>query len=430
LPQRRPRDHNFATVFGNLHAMTTLFTRRAVLTAALATLASGACSSGALAQSARLPFAQWVEAFRARARARGISDATYNRVMGGLKPDTSVYALDKDQPEFHEEIWQYLNRRVSDWRIETGKARAREAMPVLQRVEKAYGVDPYVMLGLWGMETAYGDLVTNPKHMRPVFPALAALAWGEPRRRSYWEQELLNAMIIVERGWADPKDMIGSWAGAMGHTQWMPEVWLNMGVDFNGDGRISPFGAPDDALAGTAQYLQQRGKYRRGEGWGYEVLLPAGMPGNGHVMRTIASWHDRGVRQANGKPFPRPRELARLWQPVEGGPVFLLTHNFDAIKSYNPANAYALAVAHLGDRIRGEGPFVQAFPGSERPPTLAEVQEIQRRLTALGFNTDGTDGRVGKDTMQAVRSFQIKAGMTPADGYAGLKVLARLREMS
>ncbi len=409
--------------------MTMTFSRRAVLSGAFAALASGAFGNDIFAQSARMPFEQWVEAFRSRARAKGISDATYNRVMGSIKPDTSVYALDKDQPEFHEEIWQYLNRRVSDWRITVGKERAKEAMPLLRRVEHTYGVDPYVMLGLWGMETAYGDLVTNPKHMRPVIPALAALAWGEPRRRSYWEQELLNAMVIVERGWADPKDMIGSWAGAMGHTQWMPEVWLNMGVDFDGDGRISPYGKPDDAIAGTAQYLAKRGKYRRGEGWGYEVLLPAGTPAGGG-MRSIASWHSRGVRRANGKQFPKPSEMARLWQPAPGGPVFLLTHNFDAVKSYNPANTYALAVCHLGDRIRGEEPFVQPFPGSERAPTLAEVQEIQRRLTALGFNTDGTDGRVGKDTMKAVHDFQIKSGMAPADGYAGIKLLARLRATS
>lgn len=407
--------------------MTTTFSRRAVLSAALLTFASSACGSGAFGQSARMPFPQWVASFRSRARAHGISDATYDRAMGQLKPDTSVYALDKDQPEFHEEIWQYLNRRVSDWRVTQGKERAQSAMPLLKRVEQVYGVDPYIMLGLWGLETAFGDLVTNPKHMRPILPALAALAWGEPRRRHYWEQELLNAMVIVERGWADPKDMIGSWAGAMGHTQWMPEVWLNMGVDFDGDGRISPYGKPDDAFAGTAQYLQKRGKYRSGEGWGYEVLLPGGMPGRAGGMRAIASWQQRGLRRANGKPFPRPNEMARLWQPLPGGPVFLLTHNFDAVKSYNPANTYALAVCHLGDRLRGEGPFVQPFPGAERAPTLAEVQEIQRRLTALGFNTDGTDGRVGKDTMKAVRDFQIKAGMEPADGYAGLKVLARLR---
>ncbi len=230
-------------------------TRRAALTAALGGIAAFTAGNSALAQSARFTFHQWVENFRARARARGISDATYNRVMGSIKPDTSVYALDRDQPEFNEQVWQYLNRRVSDWRIITGKQRAQEYASLLERVEREYGVDRYIMLGLWGMESAFGDVVLNPKHMRPVLPALAALAWGEPRRRSYWEQELLNALVIVERGWAEPKDMIGSWAGAMGHTQWMPEVWLNMGVDFNGDGRISPYGPPDDALAGTARYI-------------------------------------------------------------------------------------------------------------------------------------------------------------------------------
>nr|WP_246742994.1 lytic murein transglycosylase [Rhodomicrobium vannielii] len=373
-----------------------------------------------------MPFSQWVEAFGARARSRGISGATYARVMGALKPDTSVYALDKAQPEFKEEVWQYLNRRVSDWRIGIGIERAREYAPLLEKIERTHGVDRYVMLGLWGMESAFGDVVTNPKHMRPVFPALAALAWGEPRRRRYWEQELLNALVIVDRGWARPDEMIGSWAGAMGHTQWMPEVWLNMGVDFNGDGKILPFGPPDDALAGTAQYIAKRGKYRPGEGWGYEVRLPKGMGGAGG-RKSIAAWQDKGVTRATGKPFPRPGEQARLWQPVARGPAFLLTRNFDAIKSYNPANTYALAIAHLGDRLKGEGPFVQQFPGGERAPTLAEVQELQKRLTAAGFDTDGTDGRVGKDTMKAIRDFQRKVGMQPADGYAGLKVLARLR---
>src|SRR5262249_1344787 len=155
-------------------------------------------------------------------------------------------------------------RRVSDWRIQAGQERAKQYAPLLERIEKKFGVDRHIMLGLWGIESAFGDVVTNPKHMRPVIPALTPLAWGEPRRRSYWEQELLNALVIIQRGWATPKEMIGSWAGAMGHTQWMPEVWLHMGVDFNSDGRISPFGPPDDALAGTARYLVERGKYERG----------------------------------------------------------------------------------------------------------------------------------------------------------------------
>lgn len=406
--------------------MTEAISRRALIAAGLGAVSACVAGSPSLGQSSRMTFARWVQSFRTRALSRGISDATYNRVMGSIKPDTSVYALDRAQPEFREAVWQYLNRRVSDWRIMTGKVRAREHAPLLERIERSYGVDRYIMLGLWGMESAFGDVVENPKHMRPVLPALAALAWGEPRRRAYWEQELLNALIIIERGWSKPDEMIGSWAGAMGHTQWMPEVWLGMGVDFNRDGRISPFGPPDDALAGTARYLAERGGYRRGESWGCEVRLPAGVSATG--ARSMAAWHKLGVTRASGKPLPQAGEQARLWRPAPGGPTLLLTRNFDAVKSYNPANTYALAIAHLGDRIRGDGPFVQPFPGGERTPTLAEVQEIQRRLTALGFDTGGTDGRVGRDTMVAVRDYQRKVGMTPADGYAGLKLLARLRQ--
>jgi membrane-bound lytic murein transglycosylase B len=406
--------------------MTSHLPRRAVLKAALGAAAFAVV--GVSPAHTAPDFASWVENFRSRARARGISDETYTRVMSGVKPDTSVYALQRSQPEFQEQVWQYLNRRVSDWRITTGIERAKEHAPLLARLEQDYGVDRYVMLGLWGMETAFGDVVLNPKHMRPVIPALAALAWGEPRRRSYWEQEWLNALVIIQRGWIKPEAMMGSWAGAMGHTQWMPEVWLSMGVDYNKDGRISPYGDPGDALAGTARYLLQRGNYRRGEGWGYEVRLPEGMSAGSSGMRPVSAWQNAGVKRANGEAFPRSGEQARLWQPVARGPVFLLTRNFQAVKSYNPANTYALAILHLGDRVRGDGPFVQQFPGGERPLTLPEVQEVQRRLSKLGFDTGGTDGRVGRDTMVAVRDFQRKVGIQPADGYAGLKVLAKLRQ--
>jgi lytic murein transglycosylase len=263
--------------------------------------------------------------------------------------------------------------------------------------------------------------------MRPIFPALAALAWGEPRRRAYWEQELLNALVIVERGWGTPAEMNGSWAGAMGHTQWMPEVWLNMGFDYDGNGRVSPFGKPDDALGSTARYLVQRGKYRRGEHWGYEVRVPGGRGGS-DASRSYADWQKAGVTRADGQAFPQGGASAKLWVPVPDGPAFLLGPNFYAVRSYNPSMNYTLSIVHLGDRAMGGEPFVQKFPGSERAPTLAEVQEIQRRLTALGYDTGGTDGRVGNDTMLAVRNFQKKIGMVPADGYAGVTLLARLRE--
>src|SRR5262245_37907413 len=396
-------------------------TRRGVLGGAGAPQAAAVAAallwpSAASAAPSRTPFPQWVATFRARALARGISGDTYDRVMGSIKPDTSVFEQISNQPEFKEEVWQYLNRRVSDWRITAGKEKAKEFAALLSRIEKDYGVEPGVMLGLWGVESTFGDPVVQKNHMRPVFPSLAALAWGEPRRRAYWEKELLNALVIVERGWSTPQEMRGSWAGAMGHTQWMPEVWLNVGLDYDGDGRVSPFGKPDDALASTARYLVNRGKYRRDEHWGYEVRLPPGMKAG--PARTYAAWQAAGARRADGEAFPHPDTTAKSWVPVPGGPAFLLGPNFYAVRSYNPSMNYTLAIVHLGDRVMGGGPFAQAFPGAERAPTLAEIQEIQQRLTAAGFDTKGTDGRVGAATMVAVRDFQRKAGMVPADGYA------------
>jgi membrane-bound lytic murein transglycosylase B len=405
--------------------MNSPLSRRACLSVLAAAMAGW--SATARAQANKAPFEQWVAAFRARAHARGISDATYTRIMSTIKPDTTVFELNRYQPEFKEQLWQYLNRRVSDWRITTGKEKAEEYAPLFARIEKDYGVDRGIMLGLWGIESAFGDPDVQKNHMRPIIPALAALAWGEPRRRAYWEQELLNALVIIERGWSTPEEMRGSWAGAMGHTQWMPEVWLNVGLDYDGDGRVSPFGKPDDGLAGTAQYFVKRGKYRAGEHWGYEVRS-VGRTGSEGASRTYDAWQRAGVTRADGKVFPQLGASARLWVPVPGGPAFLLGPNFYAVRSYNPSMNYTLSIVHLGDRIMGAGPLVQPFPGGERTPTLAEVQEVQQRLTALGFDTGGTDGRVGNDTMIAVRNFQRKAGMQPADGYAGVKLLARLRQ--
>ena len=402
-------------------------THRLTRRASLRLLAGAVAAASTPAKAARAPFAQWVESFRPRALARGVSDATYARVMRNLKPDTSVYELDRSQPEFTETLWQYLNRRVSDWRITVGREKAKEYEALLGRIERDFGVARATMLGIWGVESAYGDPDVQKNHMRPIFPALAALAWGEPRRKAYWEQELINALIIVERGWSNPEEMRGSWAGAMGHTQWMPEVWLNMGLDYDRDGRINPFGRPDDALASTARYLAERGKYRRGEHWGYEVRLAAGASG-GKASRTYDAWRKAGVVRAGGEPFPQPNATAKLWVPVPGGPGFLLGQNFYAVRSYNPSMSYTLAIVHLGDRIMGAPEVAPKFPGGERVPTLAEIQEIQRRLTALGFDTGGSDGRVGNDTMRAVLNFQRKVNFEPADGYAGVRLLARLRE--
>ena len=399
--------------------------RRTLIATALSGAASLALGARAFAQSAAEPFPKWVETFRAKARAKGISDATYTRVMGNLKPDESVFSAIRSQPEFNQQLWQYLNRRVSDWRIQYGRERAKEIAPLLARIEKDFGVERAVILGLWGIESTFGDPLVKQNHSRPVFPALAALAWGEPRRRSYWETELINALRIVDKGWATPKDMVGSWAGAMGHTQWMPEVWLNVGLDYDGDGRVNPLDKPDDALGSSARYLVNRGKYRRGEHWGYEVRAPG--RSSDETSRSYEAWQALGVTRADRQPFPNPKLTAKLWVPVAGGPAFLLGPNFYAVKTYNPSMNYTLAIVHLGDRVLGGTPFVQPFPGSERAPTLAEVQEMQKRLTAAGFDTGGTDGRVGNMTMAAARGYQQKAGLVPADGYLGLKLLAKLR---
>ena len=375
-------------------------TRRLWLQGVFAGATTLALGSSGHPQAARRPFPQWVAAFRPRALARGVSGATYDRVMGALKPDTSVYALQGSQPEFQEETWQYVYRRVSDWRIRTGKEVAKQHAALLARIEKEYGVDRYLLLALWGVESAYGDPIVQQKYMRPVFPALAALAWGEPRRRTYWEQELLNALVIVERGWSTPRR-----CAAPGPAPWAtPNGCRRSGSTSAStsikDGRVSPFGSPADALASTARYLADRGKYRRGEHWGYEVQGPA----KGKA-RTYAAWQAAGVRRADGAPFPHPNASARPWTPVPGGPAFLIGPNFFAVRSYNPSMNYALAIAHLSDRLRGDGPFKQLFPGAEpRAPTLEELQELQQRLTKAGFDTGGIDGRVGNDTMRAVRT--------------------------
>ena len=401
-------------------------TRRALLRFGLG---AGALLVQPPSASAAAPpgYEQWRDNFRARALSRGISEATWARAMGHTEPDMTVFRQMQQQPEFNEQIWQYINRRVSDWRIIAGQEALRKHEALFARIEKDFGVERGTLLALWGVESAYGDPLVQQNHMRPVFPSLAALAWNAPRRRAYWETELTNALKIVERGWSTPEEMRGSWAGAMGHTQWMPEVWLNIGMDYDRDGRISPFGKPDDALGSTARFLVDRGKYHRGEHWGYEVRT-TGAAGSG--KRAYAAWSSAGVNRADGQPFPQPNASAQLWVPVAGGPAFLLGPNFYAVRSYNPSMNYALAICHLGDRILGAPPFLQPFPGSERALTLAEVQEMQTRLTKAGFDTGGNDGRVGNDTMAAIHDYQLKMGLLPADGYGGLKVLARLRQGS
>ena len=381
---------------------------------------------GASAEGAS--FDQWITTFRARALAHGITDATYTAVMSGIHPDTTGLEAIHNQPEFSLRLWQYLNRVTSDWKITAGKEKAKECAPLLSRIQQDFGIEPAFMLGVWGIESAFGDPVVARNYMRSVIPSLTTLAWAEPRRRAYWQQELINALTIVQRGWSTPEEMVGSWAGAMGHTQWMPEVWLHMGIDYDHDRKISPYGPPDDALGTTARYFVERGNYRRGEHWGYEARSPPGV--HSGAARTYAAWQKLGVTRADGEAFPQPDATARSWIPVPGGPAFLIGPNFFAAKSYNPTTSYALGLVYLGDLCVGGAPFVQKFPGGEPPPTLAEIEEIQRRLSALGFDAGSSDGRIGMNTTLAVQNYQRKSGIKPPDGYGGVGLLARLRQRS
>ena len=400
--------------------------RRASLKAIAGGFASLIAPSGASAEGTA--FDQWIATFRTKAIAHGITEETYTRVMLGMRPDTAGLEAIRNQPEFNQKLWQYLNRVASEWKITAGKEKAKQYAPLFSRIQQDFGIEPAFMLGVWGIESAFSDPIVEKNHMRPIIPSLATLAFAEPRRRAYWQSELINALTIVQRGWSTPEEMIGSWAGAMGHTQWMPEVWLHMGTDYNHDGKISPYGPPDDALGSTARYFVERGGYRRGDSWGHEVRMPGSHGGN--ASRSYAAWQALGVTRADGEPYPQPNASARLWVPMPGGPAFLLGPNFFAAKSYNPSMSYALGLCYLGDRCVGGAPFVQKFPGSEPPPTLAEVEEIQRRLTALGFDTGTADGRIGNATTLAARNFQRKIGMEPADGYPGVGLLARLRQGS
>jgi membrane-bound lytic murein transglycosylase B len=308
---------------------------------------------GAQAQGAR-PFPQWVESFRPRATARGISDETYTRVMGNLKPDTTVFAAINNQPEFKEKIWQYLNRRVSDWRIQTGKEKLKQHGALLTRIEKDVGVSRTVLLALWGIESAYGDPLVQQNHMRPVFPALAALAWGEPRRRAYWEKELLNALTIVERGWSTPAEMRGSWAGAMGQSQFMPSSYHAYAIDYDRDGQRDIWTSLPDVFASIANYLARAG-WNDDYTWGRQVRLPARLSSELiglDASRPLPEWQRLGVRRADGGDLPAVPIKAALLSTDDGqGPAYLVYDNFRVLMAWNRSTYFALTVGELADLI-------------------------------------------------------------------------------
>ena len=354
----------------------------------------------------------------------GITRNVYVAYTGKLTPDLRIMDLLDSQPEFTKSLWDYLDLLVSDDRIARGRALLDKYRATFDAVERAYGVDRYLIAAIWGVETDYGALVGE----RPVIRSTATLACIG-RRQRYFRDEFFAALEILQRGDVKPSRLVGSWAGAFGPTQFMPTAFKRYAVDFDRDGHRDVVDSISDIIASTANNLKKDG-WVSGQTWGYEVVVPPNfnfMLSDHHRMMTIRDWERYGLTRPGGKPFPRPDDRAFLLVPAGvQGPGFLMLPNFRAIMRYNPAEAYALAIGHLADRLRGGGAFAQHWPRYERVLSRDERLELQQLLARHGYDVGEPDGRLGARTRAAIRDFQARIGRVP-DGFASAGVLDRLR---
>lgn len=369
-------------------------------------------------------FQDWLRDFRQRATGQGIEPAVLDRAFAGITYDADVIRRDRHQSEFAKAIWEYLDSAASDDRIRNGQAALRKRGPTLDAIEARYGVEKEVVVAIWGLESAYGSF----RGKTDIIRALSTLAF-DARRSAFFETQLIAALQILQSGDTTARNMTGSWAGAMGHTQFMPTSYLEYAVDFTGDGRRDIWSDdPSDALASTAAYLARFG-WTKGQPWGVEVRLPAGFDfrlADRKIRKSSAEWARLGVTVMAGTPVPDHGPASILIPAGSRGVVLMIFENFSVIEQYNGADAYVIGVGHLSDRIADGPPFQAPWPRGDRTLSLRERKEMQERLTAKGFDTQGVDGRIGPLTIEAVRAFQIAAGMTP-DGYATPELLERLR---
>jgi membrane-bound lytic murein transglycosylase B len=367
-------------------------------------------------------FARWLADFRIRALAEGIRASTFDRAFAGVEPNQDILDRESRQPEFTRPIWEYLDSAVSESRLRDGRAMLREHERLLDAIEARYDVDREMVIAVWGLESAYGRL----RGRTEIIPALATLAMSS-RRARFYEAQLVGALQILQAGDVRPEQMVGSWAGAMGHTQFIPTSYLAYAVDFTGDGRRDIWSDdPADSLASTAAYLARHG-WERGQPWGVEVLIPRGFnPRLANTSRDLREWVALGIAPQPGHTLPSNGEAQLLFPAGSEGPAFLALRNFRVIKRYNNADAYAIAVGHLADRLRGAGEFVADWPRGDRPLSRAEREELQRVLQRAGLYAGDIDGRVGSGTLAAVRDWQAANGLAP-DGYVSLALLQRMR---
>ena len=365
---------------------------------------------------------------RSQAIAKGVSGSSYDRYTQNLSPDYSVIERLNYQPEFSTPIWDYLSGLVDDERVQAGQQKLAQHRDVLNRVAAAYGVPAETVVAVWGVESNFGAISGS----YPLLQALGTLSC-EGRRQSYFRGEFFTTMRLLQRGDVTESQLKGSWAGAFGHTQFMPSTYDELAVDFDGDGRRDLVSSIPDALASTANFLKRRG-WQTGQPWGFEVKVPAGMSLSGEGRRnkkSLSSWVNRGLTRADGSALIQGNlsgsSQAGLMAPAgANGPVFLVFRNFDAIYSYNAAESYALAIAHLSDRLMGQSAFRTAWPTDDAGTSRAERREIQRFLLSRGYDIGEVDGLIGDKTRQAIRQEQIRLGLA-ATGRAGQQILTAFR---
>lgn len=365
-----------------------------------------------------------VETLWPAAKGAGVTRATFDRAFQGFTPDPEVVEAANFQPEYVKPIGEYIDRVVSEKRIATGKQMLTDNKALLDQLEAKYGVDRHILVAIWGVESNYG---TQPGD-KNIIRSLGTL-YCTGTKAKFAKVQVVTALKILQHGDIALEGMNGSWAGAMGHTQFIPTTYTRFAIDQDGDGKRDIWTDIPDALGSTASYLKFA-KWTPGQTWGYEVSLPKGVDAkkiNTSTMRSLGDWQKLGVVRVSGEPFSRPNDKATFFAPAgSNGPCFLLLNNFRAILHYNTANSYALAVGHLADRLSGSGPFVHPWPTDETHLSLDQRTALQQLLIAKGLLTGDADGVIGPATLEAVKTYQRSKGL-PVDGFPSMTILKDLQ---